>query len=634
MKEAIMSQSAEQSANDDVPPVRPSGEKRKFSADSFRSLASRLNEKKAQIAPKPVLVTETVLPVESIQEDLTAHDTTVEAKIAPVEVPTEETPIEEISVAASVRETGLAENHPHFDIAAPNAQIALETIPHLPENLPKAFEPVCVEPEIQTTEPDRQISQPDAPEYAVPAQGAEQVELVEASEPAVLGEQRRLVEEFKLEDDAEILATADVQPETLEHATPTEVAEQVVLVEEAELTVSAEQSLPVEEFKLEDDAETLAASEVPPETQEQPAQQQSPYMPVSDVVDVVAPAIRLVPDARSGETARALLDLMSSTAGGSQPQERTLAADTLLHLVPRMTVKDLVSLSRRVCLMDDVPQLLVKALIAHPESAVAKPLLEDGNIISEQDLLNLVKIASADRLVMITKGRHLSAAVCEVLISHRQASVDLELVRNAGARLSHECFVDLCETAKSISSLQAPLATREDTPPPIAFELFWVLPVELRRYVLSRFLTDSAALEKILKLIRSVGDENTVKRNSPSVQKVAELMNLIADGATDQASSMMADMAGINQNNARRIIADSGGEPLVIALKTIGLPRTKLGAEIQKCANSPKAMLRTDRDLDELQIVFDSLSFNKARTLLTYWDWAVEKTGPYAHSSQ
>jgi len=66
MKEAIMSQSAEQSAIDDDPPVRPSGEKRKFSADSFRSLASRLNEKNSKPAPKPVLVAPTVLPVESV----------------------------------------------------------------------------------------------------------------------------------------------------------------------------------------------------------------------------------------------------------------------------------------------------------------------------------------------------------------------------------------------------------------------------------------------------------------------------------------------------------------------------------------------------------------------------------------
>jgi hypothetical protein len=37
--------------------------------------------------------------------------------------------------------------------------------------------------------------------------------------------------------------------------------------------------------------------------------------------------------------------------------------------------------------------------------------------------------------------------------------------------------------------------------------------------------------------------------------------------------------------------------------------------------------------LAELQGFFESLSFNKARVLLTYWDWGVLGTGPYAAAS-
>ena len=370
------------------------------------------------------------------------------------------------------------------------------------------------------------------------------------------------------------------------------------------------------------------------ETQVQsPAKPQPPIKSGPVVSDVAVTVSEQEPDTRSGEAARSLLDMMSSTSGGSQPQERALAADTLLQLVPRMKVKDLVALSRRVCIMDDAPQLLVKALINHREPAVAEPLLEDGNVISEQDLLKLISVTSVDRLIMIAKGRKVTPSVCDGLISRGEASVYLTLVRNPGAALSHDSFVAFCEIAKSQSSLQAPLATRGDTPPPIAFELFWSLPVELRRYVLSRFLTDSATLDKILKLAQSVvpstEDGNVDKQKFPPKRKVEELVDLIADGVTDQAAAMMADIAGTNQDNARRIITDPDGEPLTVVLKTMGLPRTSFSQAIKKCASSSKAMLRSDRNLNELQIIFDSLSFNKARTLLTYWDWAVEKTGPY-----
>jgi hypothetical protein len=31
----------------------------------------------------------------------------------------------------------------------------------------------------------------------------------------------------------------------------------------------------------------------------------------------------------------------------------------------------------------------------------------------------------------------------------------------------------------------------------------------------------------------------------------------------------------------------------------------------------------------ELHAQFDGMSFNKARMLLAYWDWATRKTGPF-----
>jgi hypothetical protein len=41
-------------------------------------------------------------------------------------------------------------------------------------------------------------------------------------------------------------------------------------------------------------------------------------------------------------------------------------------------------------------------------------------------------------------------------------------------------------------------------------------------------------------------------------------------------------------------------------------------------------LISNDRDVTELQSMFDTLSTTKARILITYWDWAVRKSGPYA----
>jgi hypothetical protein len=88
-------------------------------------------------------------------------------------------------------------------------------------------------------------------------------------------------------------------------------------------------------------------------------------------------------------------------------------------------------------------------------------------------------------------------------------------------------------------------------------------------------------------------------------------------------------MAKICETNARRIIADEHGEPLTIALKVLGYPRAKFTDAIAALQQSPSSNLRGDRNPAELQSIFDSMSFNKARVLLTYWDWSAQKSGPY-----
>lgn len=335
---------------------------------------------------------------------------------------------------------------------------------------------------------------------------------------------------------------------------------------------------------------------------------------------------------QSAETARTLLDIMAMPTG-VQPQERALAGDTLLRLVSRMPVASLIGLCDRLCIMDAPPPLLVRRLIHHANIDVAGPLLERCPGISDQDLMGMIELGNATILKLIARRRHLSPSLTDALIRRGDASVTIAVVRNPGAALSHEAFNMLAEAARTKSSLQAPLATRADTPAPIAFELFWALPPQLRRYVLSRFLTESANLDRILKIAQTLDEPSGDGPGSPRIADKAEcedLISLIAQGEIAEAACKLATLAGISEANAKRIIADPEGEPLTVAMKAIGMSRTQSAAAAETLRDSPEAPLRSDRRIAELQNLFDSLSFTKARVLLTYWDWAVEQSGPYS----
>jgi hypothetical protein len=107
------------------------------------------------------------------------------------------------------------------------------------------------------------------------------------------------------------------------------------------------------------------------------------------------------------------------------------------------------------------------------------------------------------------------------------------------------------------------------------------------------------------------------------------LMHLQA-GRKDEAEELMAALLGLEARTAKRILADPDGEPLTVALKSMGATRARFEEAFSAANETDENGLRPRRSAAELQSFFESLSFNKAKVLLTYWDWAISRSGPYA----
>ncbi len=354
-----------------------------------------------------------------------------------------------------------------------------------------------------------------------------------------------------------------------------------------------------------------------------------PFARVAD--SAPEPEAVVVPDEDAAELARSLLDMMLSNPNSGLPQERALAADALLKLVPRVPAKALISIVERLSIMENPPHLLVARLINDPRPEIAGPLLELCNHISDQLLGKVIATGQVSLQRLIARRRHLSSALTDQLVDFDDSSVVLTLVRNTGAVISHQSFRKLAEHAAGHHHVLAPLATRADLPAPIAFELFWHVPAELRRYLLSRFLTDSETLTKILKITNVMdGGEQAESVKFAEKEKLDAFVAELEAGRAESAARMLAEMAAISELSARRIIADRDGEPLAIALKAIGANRAQCEEYVERLKAGDRPLLKNDRQSMELQNVFDQMSFNKARVLLTYWDWAVLKSGPYS----
>jgi hypothetical protein len=248
--------------------------------------------------------------------------------------------------------------------------------------------------------------------------------------------------------------------------------------------------------------------------------------------------------------------------------------------------------------------------------------------ITDQDLINAAAEGDSAKRRMIARRRILSPVLADHLIATGDPSVLLTLIRNPGAAFSHDAFYRLAEEAGRHPPLLAPLTTRADLPAPVAFELFWFAPTELRRFIFSRFLTDSETLNRILKITLATQDGGETRL--PARELLEDVMDTAARGHIERAADMLADLAGVGRETAMRVLSDRDGEPIAVMLKALGYPRARLAGALERFKHSDCQLLRGERDVAELESIFDTLSFNKARILLTYWDWFVQKTGPYA----
>ncbi|PZF77771.1 hypothetical protein DK847_04895 [Aestuariivirga litoralis] len=353
-----------------------------------------------------------------------------------------------------------------------------------------------------------------------------------------------------------------------------------------------------------------------------------PESPLAGPAPAPPPPATPPPPADAGDAAVALLDIMWG-AVDLPPQERSLAGDTLLLLLPRLSHRSLVTLAERIAAMDSPPALLVSRLVRDPRPDVGGVVLERSAHVAEGDLLaSCHGGAGPERLRLLAKRRSVSSALADHIVASGDLLSLLALLRNPGAELSFQAFLGISRLAGEHPGLQAPLAMRTDLPLAVALDLFWRLPPELRRVITARFLSDSVTLGRILSIGTAATQAPALPEGPVSAADFDAALGPLFTGKRDLTVRRLAGLAGAEVETVERIFADAEGEALVVLLKALGLSRARFDEALDRIRTGT-GLLREDRPQAELKAVFDALSFSKARVLLIYWDWFARRAGPY-----
>jgi uncharacterized protein (DUF2336 family) len=165
------------------------------------------------------------------------------------------------------------------------------------------------------------------------------------------------------------------------------------------------------------------------------------------------------------QVARRELTDMFLTGAASYSQRQVAIFDRLMgHLIERADRTGLLELSNCLAAVDNAPTDIVNRLSSDNDIAVAGPLLERSNALSDDHLIEIAREKSQGHLVAIAGRPRISAPVTDALVERGNAQVTLKVVRNAGASLSEMSFVKMISDARNDKALASALTARKDVP--------------------------------------------------------------------------------------------------------------------------------------------------------------------------
>lgn len=191
----------------------------------------------------------------------------------------------------------------------------------------------------------------------------------------------------------------------------------------------------------------------------------------------------------SSEGRRQLLrDLTDSFFGAPQrsPTEDALYDDVLTRLAADMEKAVRAELSARFASLDNAPRGLVRRLANDAEADVARAVLLNSPVLTDEDLLRVVSTRGQEHLRAVSARTSVSEAVSDVIVQRGDDLTLGALLGNAGARLSRQASETAIERAKSSPRLHAAVVSRADLPPDLLNEMYFVVEARLRHQILER----------------------------------------------------------------------------------------------------------------------------------------------------
>ena len=369
---------------------------------------------------------------------------------------------------------------------------------------------------------------------------------------------------------------------------------------------------------------------------------QAAELPIAAVPDI--PAELPKEDGVRRQLTKRLSDVICIPASQLTPQERHMAGDVLVELLRTTDVEMRENVAKRLVMLNEAPRTIL-VILAKDEIQIARHILEKARGLTDSDLIQIAQKVSTEHRKMIAQRRKISDSVSDVLVQFLEEDVVETLLKNKGAEFSETALQRILTVSRSHQPYVSLLVKRDELRPSHGLTMFWWADAANRKKILYRFgvtrkvLQEScgdlfpkaaaegwndAGVRKALQFVeRRQRNRAAIERSDyeglEDAIKAAE-----QTGLTRELTEEISYMSGIKPATGAQILTDKGGEGLAIVCKATGLKR-------EYVERLWKALKRPVYDTDESMTpelkrvieVYNSISTDKAQTVLRYWNWSL-----------
>ncbi len=282
------------------------------------------------------------------------------------------------------------------------------------------------------------------------------------------------------------------------------------------------------------------------------------------------------------ETARQIADSLDHSLSD---KERQIAEEIFRLMVRDAEVNVRQALSESLKKNELVPHD-VAAGLAQDVAEVATPILEFSSVLTDEDLMQIVRSQPPEHLLAIAKRQAVSEGVAQALVDSHDEGIVLTLVSNKGAQISEGTFQQVLDEHGESETVNKVIIDRSSLPVAVAERLVTLVSDNLRGALVSRHELEPATASDLVLEVREKATMGLLDKDSNAMdvlELVTQLrkndrltpsimLRAICLGDIDFFETSLAILCDIPRTNAFQLVHDTGPHGLRAIVEKSRLP--------------------------------------------------------------